>query len=209
MEILSQYEIKFEDTNIPISIYKLPEEFVPTYEVGILEVGKYTQLVIEKIKEDLLREGIFDDKVEESYTYEELKKAYVSKVNELIEFYLPTLDFTEKHKLTTYIVQRSLDLGFVDILISDSNIEEITINGGSKNIMIYHRKLGWLKTNLKFLTDEEVQNIATRVAMENKKYFSNLNPLLDAHLRGGHRVNATLNPISTKGTTITIRFRIC
>lgn len=206
MEIINHYDIDFENTKIPISIYRTEGEFVPIYEVGILEIGEYTKFVVEKIKEDLLREGIFDDKKGESnFNYDDLKKAYIKKVDELINFYLPMLSFQDKHKLTTYIVQKSLDLGFVDILISDQNIEEITINGGDKNIMIYHRKHGWLKSNLKFLSDEEIQNIATRVAMENKKFFSNLNPLLDAHLRGGHRVNATLNPISTKGTTITIR----
>jgi len=205
MKIISQYDIEFENSKIPITIYKMPNDFVPIYEVGILEIGKYTESIIKKIKEDLLREGIFDDKNQNNYTYEELKKAYVKKVDELIKFYFPNLNFEEKQKLTTHIIQKSLDLGFVDILISDSNIEEITINGGNKEIMIYHREHGWVKTNLKFLSDEEVQNIGTRVAMDNKKYFSNLNPLLDAHLRGGHRVNATLNPISTQGTTMTIR----
>jgi flagellar protein FlaI len=37
------------------------------------------------------------------------------------------------------------------------------------------------------------------------KEITNLNPLMDAHLLTGDRVNATLNPISTKGNTITIR----
>src|SRR6056297_296808 len=37
------------------------------------------------------------------------------------------------------------------------------------------------------------------------KEITALNPLMDAHLLTGDRVNATLNPISTKGNTITIR----
>lgn len=205
MEILDQYEINFENTKIPILIYFDSSEFVGTYEVGILEIGEYTKAIVEKIKEDLLREGIFEKGHEENITYEELKEGYIKKVRELITFYLPILTQDEKNKLVTYIVQKSLDLGFVDILISDPNLEEIVINGQEYNLMIYHRKHGWLKTNLKFLSDDEIKNIASRIALENKKFFSNLNPLLDAHLRGGHRVNATLDPISTKGSTITIR----
>ena len=205
MKVLEQYEITFENSQISVLIYEDSSDFIPVYEVGILEVGKYSKYIIEKIKEDLLREGIFDKNKGEDFTYDKLKKAYIKKVKELIEYYLPMLDKENKSRLVTYIVQKSLDLGFVDILISDSNIEEITINGGSSNVLIYHRKYGWLKTNLKFLTDDEIKNIASRIALENKKYFSNLNPLLDAHLRGGHRVNATLNPISTQGSTITIR----
>ncbi len=204
MEIIDKYDLKFENSKIPIVIHGEKNDFVKTYEVGILETGRYTQFVIEKIKEDLLREGIFE-KTDENFDYESLKKAYIAKVEELLKFYLPMISTEMKDKLITYIVQKSLDLGFVDILISDSNIEEITINGSESTVMIYHRKHGWLKTNLKFLSDEEIKNIASRVALENKKFFSNLNPLLDAHLRGGHRVNATLDPISTKGSTITIR----
>ncbi len=205
MNIIDKYELNFENTNIPILIYSKENEFVNIYEVGILETGKYTKLIIEKIKEDLLREGIFENRNVENYNYEDLKKAYVKKIKELIKFYLPMIEIELRDKLVTFIVQKSLDLGFVDILISDPQIEEITINGGDTNILIYHRKHGWLKTNLKFLTDIEIKNIATRVALENKKFFSNLNPLLDAHLRGGHRVNATLDTISSKGSTITIR----
>lgn len=205
MNIIDSYEIKFENTKIPIVIYSDEKKLINTYEVGILEIGEFTNYVVEKIKEDLLREGVFKNSQEEKYDYEELKRAYILKVNELIKYYLPMLDIEIKDKLITYIVQKSLDLGFVDILITDSQIEEITINGSETEVMIYHRKYGWLKTNLKFLGEDEVKNIASRIALENKKFFSNLNPLLDAHLRGGHRVNATLNPISTKGSTITIR----
>lgn len=204
MQILDQYEVTFENTKIPILIYSKEGELVNTYEVGIVEIGEYTKYIIKKIKEDLLREGIFEHEGKE-LSYEELKKAYVRKVQELIKYYLPMLDLEIRDKLITYIVQKSLDLGFIDILINDSQIEEITINGSDSNVMIYHRKHGWLKTNLTFMEDEEIKNIASRIALENKKFFSNLNPLLDAHLRGGHRVNATLTPISTKGSTITIR----
>ena len=37
------------------------------------------------------------------------------------------------------------------------------------------------------------------------KEITTLNPLMDAHLKTGDRVNATLFPISSKGNTITIR----
>ena len=206
MQIIDQYDISFENTKIPILIYRDTNDMVATYEVGILEVGKYTHFIIEKIKEDLIREGIFEkgDK-EGDFSYENLKKAYIAKVAELLKYYLPMLELEQKDKIITYIVQKSLDLGFIDILITDSKIEEITINGSESFVMIYHREHGWLRTNLKFMTDEEIKNLALRIALENKKFFSNLTPLLDAHLRGGHRVNATLDAISKKGSTITIR----
>ncbi len=205
MDLITNYDIIFEGTKIPISIYKRENDLIKTYEVGILDIDEYTFYIVEKIKEDLLREGIFEKAQAKEIDYDELKRAYIRKVEELLKYYLPVLDPEKKQKLITYIVQKNLDLGFIDILVSDSQIEEITINGSQSPVMIYHRKYGWLKTNLSFLDDEEIQNVASRVALDNRKFFSNLNPLLDAHLRGGHRLNATLNPVSTKGSTITIR----
>lgn len=206
MKLLKQYEVFFEGVGIPISIYEMPKQFIPIYEVGILELGKYTQLIIKKIKEDLLREGVLDSFSRQSNVgYEEIKQAYMDKIKELLNYYFPNLSFDDKSKILTVILQTSFDLGYVDILVSDSQIEEVTINGAKSEIMVYHRQYGWLKTNLNFKDDVDIRNIATRVAMENKKFFSNLNPLLDAHLLGGHRVNATLSPISTEGSTMTIR----
>ena len=206
MKLIDKYEVFFEGVGIPILVYETPKEFVPTYEVGVLELGEYTQFIIKKIKEDLLREGVLDSfSRKEGAGYDEIKEAYISKIKELLHYYMPNISFDEKSKILTTILQTSFDLGYVDILVNDSQIEEITINGSSSEVMIYHRKHGWLKTNLGFKQDSEIRNIGTRIAMENKKFFSNLNPLLDAHLIGGHRVNATLAPISTKGSTLTIR----
>ena len=206
MIILSQYEVVFEGVGIPIQIFKEKNHFIPTYDVGILELGEYTKSIVVKIKEDLLREGVVDSfSRKEGLSYDEIKQSYISKIKELLNYYLPNLNFDDKSKVLTVILQTSFDLGFVDILISDSQIEEITVNGSENSIMVYHRKFGWLETNLTFEDDTQIRNIATRVAMENKKFFSNLNPLLDAHLLGGHRVNATLSPISTGGSTMTIR----
>jgi archaeal flagellar protein FlaI len=206
MEVLDKYNVFFENTKIPVVIYDSKTDINNTYEVGIIQVSKYTQVFLDKIKEDLEREGIFDENIKkEELDYITLKKIYLKKIDELMKYYFPDLRIEKKDKITTYLMQKSLDLGFVDILISDPQLEEITINGEELPIMVYHRKHGWLKTNLTFISDEEINAIASRIALDNRKNFSNLNPLLDAHLRGGHRVNAILDVIATKGSSITIR----
>ncbi len=48
-------------------------------------------------------------------------------------------------------------------------------------------------------------NYSSRIAREVGREITHLEPLLDAHLVTGDRVNATLFPISTTGNTITIR----
>ena len=205
MKTLDNYFIFFENTKIPINVYE-DDNFTQIYEVDILNVSEYTQIVLDKIKQDIEREGIFDEKKDSQIMYyNDIKKFFIQKVNELLKYYFPKIDIEIKDKILTFLVQKNLDLGFIDILISDSKIEEVTINSFRKNIMIYHRNFGWCETNLKLMSDEEVKSLISRIALDNRKNFSNLNPLLDAHLLGGHRVNATLDSISKEGSTITIR----
>ena len=204
MKTLDNYSITFENTKIPVNIYE-DSNLSQVYEIDIINVSKYTQIILDKIKEDIEREGIFEEKKNMSLEYNNLKKFFIQKVNELLKYYFPKMDIETKDKLVTFLVQKNLDLGFIDILISDSKIEEVTINGYKKNIMVYHRKFGWCETNLKLFSDEEIRSLISRIALDNKKNFSNLSPLLDAHLLGGHRVNATLDTISKEGSTMTIR----
>ena len=70
---------------------------------------------------------------------------------------------------------------------------------------MYHKKYGWLKTNIVIESEADIQNYASIIARRVGKQITILNPLLDAHLVSGDRANATLQPISTRGNTITIR----
>ena len=204
IKILDEYETLFEYVKIPIKIYSSSKDFMRRYEVETLKLGKGTEQIVDKIKEHILREGLAKEFLSLK-NYSSFRSYYIKRIQKLLDYYLPSLDLEIKEKLVTSAVQKSLNLGFVGILVSDNQLEEIAINGKGKFIMVYHRRFGWLKTNLKYTSDIQINNTAVRIALENRKIFSNLYPLLDTHTREGHRVNATLNPVSTKGSTITIR----
>ena len=53
--------------------------------------------------------------------------------------------------------------------------------------------------------ENQIKQIASRIGRNIGRQINTLNPLLDAFLETGERVNATIQPISTKGNTITIR----
>jgi archaeal flagellar protein FlaI len=84
-------------------------------------------------------------------------------------------------------------------------LEEIVVNNANEPIWVYHKKHGWLKTNLMVPTEKRIRHYATMIGREVNKEVTLLSPLMDAHLRDGSRVNATLTPISSFGNTITIR----
>lgn len=110
-----------------------------------------------------------------------------------------------KDFLSTYLIQKSLGLGNLEILMNDDLIEEIVINSANEPVWIYHKKHGWVKTSIIIDSDDKTRHYATMIGRKVGRQISVLEPLLDAHLNEGDRVNATLFPISTGGNTITFR----
>ncbi|MBD3312375.1 CpaF family protein, partial [archaeon] len=117
----------------------------------------------------------------------------------------PMISEKKKRILAGLIVNKMYGLKDIEILMSDENVEEISINGSNYPMAIYHRTIGWCMTNIKATDEEEILNIASSIGRKVGKTISTMNPLLDAHLVSGDRVQATLFPISSSGNTITIR----
>ncbi|MCX8200469.1 MAG: ATPase, T2SS/T4P/T4SS family, partial [Candidatus Micrarchaeota archaeon] len=117
----------------------------------------------------------------------------------------PALDEKAVKVMGGMLLHEVYGLGKIEMLMSDDWLEEIVINGSYEPIVVYHKKHGWLKTNMLFKNEEEIYNIATQIGRKSGKEINVLNPIMDAHLPSGDRVNATLFPISAYGDTITIR----
>ena len=54
-------------------------------------------------------------------------------------------------------------------------------------------------------SEARIRHYVTIIGRDVGKEITVLNPLIDAHLKTGDRINATLKPISSKGNTMTIR----
>src|SRR3989344_5425311 len=122
----------------------------------------------------------------------------------LIREKVPGIKQDTEDFLVGILMQEMLGLGKIEFLLNDPNLEEIVIVN-SKEIRIYHKKHGWVITNLELKSEEEITNYANIIARRIGRQISVLNPLLDAHVVTGDRANAVFYPISTKGNTITIR----
>ena len=136
---------------------------------------------------------------------EYVEQKFSETIYYLVTKYFPYSDKDTINFLTTYLIQKSLGMGKVEILMSDVKLEEIVINASSEPVWVYHRKHGWLKTNVFLQEEDQTKHYATMIARKIGRQINVLNPLLDANLSTGDRVNATLYPVSNFGNTITIR----
>ncbi|MEM4634168.1 MAG: ATPase, T2SS/T4P/T4SS family, partial [Candidatus Anstonellaceae archaeon] len=107
--------------------------------------------------------------------------------------------------LVGILLHKLFGLGEIDVLNQDDWLEEIIINNSKSPIGVYHRRLGWLKTNIYMPDEDSIFNYASQIGRRVGRQIAILTPILDARLETGDRVCATLMPISAHGNTITIR----
>ena len=113
------------------------------------------------------------------------------------------LSRNERRRLFEQIVAEILGLGPLEPLLADEAITEIMVNG-PKNI--YIERAGRLeRTSASFENDEHTMRIIDRIVAPLGRRVDESQPMVDARLPDGSRVNAVIPPISLVGPTITIR----
>lgn len=206
MVVKETYNYYSENIPITITIESSKEEFVLVYNVSIAKIGANTEIILDKIKEELagkVRLGIGD--ITDLKKSQFIREKFQETIVYLLDKYLPSITEDVKKFLITYLMHKALGLGKIELLLDDINLEEIVINNADEPVWVYHKKYGWLKTNIKLENEDQIKHYSSLIGRKVGRSISLLTPLLDAQLETGERINATLNPISIKGNTITIR----
>jgi flagellar protein FlaI len=115
------------------------------------------------------------------------------------------LDSKYKALFAELITNDMIGYGMLEPLLGDDEIEEIMVIGPDQPVYIFHRKYGMCETNVVFENPLEITHIIDRIASSVGRRVDMTSPLLDARLRDGSRVNATLSPPGLDGPTLTIR----
>jgi len=204
--VVETYKINSENIETDVNIIEKEEAFVKEYYLNFPLYGRGTMALLNNIKTSIVSESAMPtEKLLETKFMDELKQKFRKRAGDLITRELPKTDEETKTTLIGLLLQEMLGLGKIEFLLADSNIEEIVVNKSKEPVWVYHKKYGWLQTNLIIENEAEIENYSSIIARRVGKQITTLTPLLDAHLITGDRANATLYPISSKGNTITIR----
>ena len=105
-----------------------------------------------------------------------------------------------------YLSRDFIGYGLVDVPMTDPDVEDISCDGVGIPLYIYHRKYGSIRSNLKFTSANELDDFVVWLAQRSGKHISVANPILDATVPDGSRLQATLGTYVTKrGSSFTIR----
>ncbi len=94
-------------------------------------------------------------------------------------------------------------LGILERLIDKEGITEIIVNG--KNDIFLDGKDGLVRLDDDFESVEEIEEIIRNIAANVHREINEMNPILDARLNNGSRVNAVYKNVAAGGPALTIR----
>ncbi len=203
---IDSYVFDNDGIQVLAKIIAKPGEYVPYYEVNVRELSEGTRMVLNTLKGELITTVKLDiTEIMDPKKRDEVKAKFESRALFLLGKHFPALSEADKKVLTAYLLQNSLGLGELESLMHDEHLEEVAINSSTEPVWVYHKKYGWCKTNVQFKTEENIYDVAAMIGRRIGKQINVLNPVMDAHLATGDRVNATLFPVSSFGNTLTIR----
>ncbi|MCX6769271.1 MAG: type II/IV secretion system ATPase subunit [Candidatus Micrarchaeota archaeon] len=204
--VLDSYVYDNDGIQVLAKILAKNNSYVPIYEVNVRELSEGTLLVLNTLKGELITTVKLDiTEIMDPKKSSEVRAKFEQRALFLLSKHFPSLSEQDKKVLAAYLLQNSLGLGELEPLMHDNNLEEIAINSASEPVWVYHKKYGWCKTNVSLKSEESIYDISAMIGRRIGKQINVLNPVMDAHLATGDRVNSTLFPVSSFGNTITIR----
>ena len=205
VDIIEQYTLDVDKTKVNIKIIKEKDNSL-IYNLELPKFKKPTLAFIDELKNNLIAEiSLTSREILDPKIASQLKERFKQKAISILEGYMPGLPESTKTYLISYLLNETLGLGKIEYFLNDKFLEEVIINSIEEPIRVYHKKYGWLMTNVEIESEEQIINYSNIIARRIGKQITTLNPLLDAHLITGDRANAVLYPISNKGNTITLR----
>lgn len=203
-KVIEEYPVIVDGAKVKVKIRK--GELGTIYELHIPQIDIATTSLLENIRNELISiTNISMKELIDPSAFFSIKERFLKEAEKLIKIKLPNIEKNVKEFLVGKLIQDMLGLGEIEFLINDPSLEEIVIPSAKEKIRVYSKKYGWLETNFKIGTEEKIINYSNIIARRIGRQITILNPLLDAHLVTGDRVNSVLYPINTKGNTITIR----
>ena len=127
------------------------------------------------------------------------------KTTEVIQDYIGKIDTKSYYKILYYITRDYLQYGKIDPLMHDNFIEDISNNGFDTPAFLYHKNYENIMTNITF-NETQLDSFVIRLAQRCGKHISIAEPMIDAMMPDGSRIQMTLGKeITTRGSTFTIR----
>ena len=147
-----------------------------------------------KIIQDLIDNNIPEDRMLEQYINDEIDQVLVGY----------DLGYLERNHIFNLIQNEVNGYGPITDLLEDDTITEIMVNGINEVYVEIDGKIV-KDESVSFINDNHIIRTIQRIVQPLGRTIDAANPMVDARLRDGSRLNAIIPPLSLKGPILTIR----
>jgi pilus assembly protein CpaF len=124
-------------------------------------------------------------------------------IDEVLELIAEDVSRPERLRIGEELYNDVMGYGPLEALLNDPDITEIMVNGLEN---IYIEKAGKITlSGIAFRDLEHLNNIIDRIVSSVGRHIDEANPMVDARLSDGSRVNIIIPPLSLVGPVLTIR----
>ena len=113
------------------------------------------------------------------------------------------LNLSEREQIFQEVIDEVTGLGPIEPLLRDSTVNDILVNT-YKQIYVERRGILHL-TNARFKDDRHLMTIIDKIVSSVGRRIDESNPMVDARLADGSRVNAIIPPLAVDGPILSIR----
>src|ERR1051325_5636492 len=129
----------------------------------------------------------------------EVRQAVIS----LIDGEQTLLSSVERQQISEEVLDEVFGLGPLEPLLQDPTISDILVNGYKQ---VYIERRGLLEiTNVSFRDNAHLLRIIDKIVSQVGRRVDESNPMVDARLSDGSRVNAIVPPLAVDGPLLSIR----
>ncbi len=178
-----------------------PENNIFLYFAAEPALSEFEELFLKEIK-DRLKDVLLVETVQRE---DDKKKILTAKVIQLVKDYALDISPLTLEKVLYYSRRDFIYFGKIDPLMHDNRIEDVSSNGFDIPIYLYHKKYTNIPTNI-YYKENDLNSYVIRLAQRCGKHISVAEPMIDATMPDGSRIQMTLGTeVTSRGSTFTIR----
>lgn len=158
--------------------------------------------IVDAVRQKLI--NLIDKQTLDSYGKDpNADRTILQYVQQLIQTEAPNTSLPEQMEMVNTVLADLFGYGPLEEFVKDPTVSEIMVNGPNQVWIEREGKL--ILTDKRFRNKESLYNLIDRIVQNVGRRIDESNPIADARLPDGSRVNAVLTPVALDGPYLTIR----
>lgn len=178
----------------------LPSAPTPRPETGIMPEREWSELR-NSIHQDLL--GQLNLRALSQIARSDLKLQLAKPLNEALSIRRLELTTEQREQLIDELLDELIGLGPLEAIMRDTAVSDIVINGCENVFVERHGRMQ--KADVRFLNNDHVIRILNKIVSGAGRRIDEAQPMVDARLADGSRINAVIPPLALDGPLVSIR----